>query len=142
MPAFEHYTLAEITTGRVEWFLKAEAKASMSRAKQSRTVLNLIFAFALRHDAISRNPVQGTSPLSRKKGALQALSLEQIASIRTAATTWRNRPKTARAQERRPHPRPHLINPASRRTRPAAESFGGSRLTQSWLLHRLGWSSS
>ena len=93
LPAFEHYALIEITTGRVEWFLKAEAKASTSRAKKSRTVLNLIFAFALRHDAISRNPVQGTSPLSRKHGAPQALTLAQIAAIRTAAATWGTDPK-------------------------------------------------
>lgn len=93
LPAFEHYALAEITTGRVEWFLKAEAKSSGSRAKQSRTVLNLIFAFALRHDTINRNPVQGTSPLARKKGAPQALTLEQIAAIRSAAATWRTDPK-------------------------------------------------
>lgn len=92
LPAFEHYTLAEVTTGRVEWFLKAEARASASRAKQSRTVLNLLFAFALRHDAISRNPVQGTSPLSRKKVAPQALTLKQIAAIRAAAATWRSDP--------------------------------------------------
>jgi hypothetical protein len=26
LPAFEHYTLGEITTGRVDWFLKAEAQ--------------------------------------------------------------------------------------------------------------------
>jgi hypothetical protein len=25
LPAFEHYTLAEITTGRVEWFLESQA---------------------------------------------------------------------------------------------------------------------
>lgn len=93
MPAFEHYALAEITTGRVEWFLKAAAQASASRAKQSRTVLNLVFAFALRHDAIGRNPVQGTSPLPRKKGAPQALTLEQIQAIRVVAATWRTDPK-------------------------------------------------
>jgi integrase len=93
LPAFGHYTLGEITTGRVEWFLKTEAKVSPSQAKQSRTVLNLIFAFALRHDAISRNPVQGTSRLSRKKGDPQALTLEQIAAIRAAAATWRTDPK-------------------------------------------------
>ena len=67
-PAFENYSLAEITTGRVEWFLKAEAKASVSRAKQSRTVLNLVFAFALRHDAISRNPVPGNLPAATEEG--------------------------------------------------------------------------
>lgn len=93
LPAFEHYTLSEITTGRVEWFLRAEGKLSLSRAKQSRTLLNLLFSFALRHDAIARNPVQGTSPLPRKKGAPQALTLAQIASIRGAAAAWRTEPK-------------------------------------------------
>ncbi|MEJ7741616.1 MAG: hypothetical protein WKF73_03125 [Nocardioidaceae bacterium] len=39
-PAFDHYTLGEITTGRVEWFLRAQASYSTSRAKQSRTLLN------------------------------------------------------------------------------------------------------
>jgi hypothetical protein len=66
-PAFEHYSLGEITTGRVEWFLKSQGAFSDSRAKQTRTLLNLMFAFALRHDAIARNPVEGTSPLRRRK---------------------------------------------------------------------------
>lgn len=59
LPAFEHYALVEITTGRVEWFLKAEAKASVSRAKQSRTVLNLVFAFALRARLLSTSCLRG-----------------------------------------------------------------------------------
>ena len=37
-PAFEHYTLAEVTTGRVEWFLAKQAKVSASQAKQARTL--------------------------------------------------------------------------------------------------------
>ena len=61
LPFFEHYTLGEVTTGRVEWFLKSERAVSYSRAKHSRTVLNQLFAFALRHDALPRNPVEGTS---------------------------------------------------------------------------------
>lgn len=88
-PAFESYALGEITTGRAEWFLKAEAAVSHSRAKQSRTVLNLVFAFALRNDAIGRNPVEGTSPLRKPKQPPRALTLEQVASIRLAAATWR-----------------------------------------------------
>lgn len=91
-PAFEHYTLGEITTGRVEWFLKAQAALSESRARQSRTLLNLMFAFALRHDAISRNPVEGTSPLRKRKGAPEALTLRQVAAIRAAAASWRTGP--------------------------------------------------
>jgi integrase len=92
LPAFEHYTLAEITTGRVEWFLKSQAAISSSRARQSRTLLNLLFGFALRHDAVSRNPVAGTSPLRHPKSQPKALTLEQIAAIRVVAANWRSEP--------------------------------------------------
>jgi integrase len=92
LPAFEHFTLGEITTGRVEWFLKAQARISHSRARQSRTMLNLLFQFALSHDAIARNPVEGGSPLRKPKGAPQALALEQVAAIRAAAVAWRTGP--------------------------------------------------
>ncbi|WP_426592663.1 site-specific integrase [Cellulomonas sp. McL0617] len=88
-PALEEYTLGEITTGRIEWFLKREAAASYSRAKHSRTLLNQLFTFALRHDAIARNPVDGTSQLSRPKHEIHALSLEQVQAIRAAAAAWR-----------------------------------------------------
>lgn len=92
LPAFEHYTLAEITTGRVEWFLRSQAAISSSRARQSRTLLNLLFGFALRHDAVSRNPVAGTSPLRHAQTRPKALTLEQIVAIRVAAANWRSEP--------------------------------------------------
>ena len=91
-PFFEHYTLGEITTGRVEWFLKSERAVSYSRAKHSRTVLNQVFTFALRHDAMQRNPVEGTSPLAKPKNQIQALTLEQVQAIREAASAWRTGP--------------------------------------------------
>lgn len=91
-PAFEHYTLAEVTTGRVEWFLAKQAKVSPSQAKQTRTMLNMLFAYALRHDAIARNPVEGTSQLRRTKATPQALTIDQIAAIRKAAAQWRSEP--------------------------------------------------
>lgn len=90
LPAFEHFVLAEITTGRIEWFLKSQGTVSSSRARQSRTMLNLLFGFALRHDAVSRNPVGGTSPLRHPKSQPKAMTLEQIAAIRAAAESWRS----------------------------------------------------
>ncbi len=74
-PAFEHYTLAEVTTGRVEWFLKAQSSYSNARGRQSRTLLNLVFGFALRHEAVGRNPVTGTSPLPKAKFSPQSAHL-------------------------------------------------------------------
>ena len=91
-PVFGAYTLGEITTGRVEWFLRREAAVSYSRAKHSRTLLKLLFGFALRHDAIPRDPVEGTSPLKKPNPEPRALTLEQIAAIRAAAAVWRTGP--------------------------------------------------
>lgn len=91
-PAFQQFVLGELTTGRVETFLRQQAASSYSRAKHTRTLLNLMFAFALRHDAIPRNPVEGTSPLSRPKREIQALTLEQVQAIRAAAAAWRTGP--------------------------------------------------
>lgn len=92
LPTFQYFTLGEITTGRVELFLKLELAVSYSRAKHSRTMLNLLFGFALRYDAIPRNPVEGTSQLKKPKGTPEALTLKQIAAIRHAGATWRPGP--------------------------------------------------
>lgn len=91
-PFFENYTLGEITTGRVETFLKAELLQSYSRAKHARTMLNLLFGFALRHDAIARNPVEGTSSLRKPKGSPESLTLDQVQRIRDGAALWRTGP--------------------------------------------------
>lgn len=92
LPALEHFMLGEITTGRVEWVLKTQRATSISQARKCRTVLNLLFNFALRQDAIARNPVSGTSPLPRPKEAPRSLTLEQVAAIRKAAASWRTEP--------------------------------------------------
>lgn len=88
-PAFENYTLGEITTGRVEWFLKNEAVISYSRARHSRTLLSQLIAFALRHDALPRNPLDGTSQLKAPPRTIRALTLKQVQQIRHAAAVWR-----------------------------------------------------
>ena len=92
-PALAPFTLGEITTGRVEAFLRSEAAVSYSRAKHARTLLNQLFDFALRHDAIARNPVAGTSPLSRPHREVRALTLEEVQAIRAAAARWRTGPE-------------------------------------------------
>ena len=92
MPFFENYTLGEITTGRVETFLLQQYAVSYSMAKHSRTLLNQLFKFAIRHDGMVRNPVEGTSPLAKPKGKPQALTPEQILAIRKAANEWRTGP--------------------------------------------------
>ncbi|QTE28630.1 tyrosine-type recombinase/integrase [Pengzhenrongella sicca] len=92
LPFFASYTLGELSTGRVEVFLKSELAVSYSRAKHSKTLLSMMFAFALRHDAIPRNPLEGTSDLIRPKHVVQAMTLVQVQQIRAAVAAWRTGP--------------------------------------------------
>lgn len=48
LPAFEHYTLREITISKVDRFLKAQANISYNRAKQAKVALSLVVGLALR----------------------------------------------------------------------------------------------
>lgn len=90
MPAFEHYALREITTGRVDRFLKALAKSkSHSTAKQAKTVLGLAFGLAVRYEAVPKNPVRDTARLHKPASRATSLTSEQIEVIRHAVRTWR-----------------------------------------------------
>lgn len=91
-PYFENFTLGEITTGRVESFLKAESSVSYSRAKHARNILNQLFGYALRQDALARNPLEGTTQLVKPKSEITAMTLEQVQAIRAAAAAWRREP--------------------------------------------------
>ena len=89
MPAFEHYSLREITVSRVDRFLKAQAKKSYSMAKQSKTVLSLAFGLAVRYEAIHRNPVRETVRLCKPPSTAMALTVDQVEAIRQAIRSWR-----------------------------------------------------
>lgn len=90
MPAFANYALREITVRKVDQFIKTLASTkSYSTAKQARTVLSLALGLAVRYDAIPRNPVRDTVRLQKPPSQAQALTVEQIDVIRTAARSWR-----------------------------------------------------
>ena len=93
MPAFEHYTLREITFGKVDQFLKSlAANKSYSMAKQAKTVLSLAFGLAVRYDAIPKNPVRETTRMHKPPSQAMALTLEQVEAIRAAVRAWRRGP--------------------------------------------------
>jgi integrase len=92
LPAFEHFTLREITISKVDRLLKKLAAESYSKAKGAKVVLNLAFGLAVRYEAIARNPVTGTSMLRKPPSKTVALTGEQIAVIRAAAQSWRRGP--------------------------------------------------
>ena len=89
VPFFEHFTIREVTVGRIELFLKQQRKISYTRAKHSRTILGMIMAFAVRREIILRNPVKETSRMKKPPHTPKALAPDQIAAIRLAAREWR-----------------------------------------------------
>lgn len=89
MPAFEHYSLREITVAKVDRFLKAQRRVSYSMAKQCKTVLSLAFGLAVRYEAMARNPVRETTRLRKPPSDITSLSVAQVDAIRAAARGWR-----------------------------------------------------
>jgi integrase len=88
MPVFRELTLREIGVARCDNFLKQQAKRSYNRAKQSRVVLRLAFALAVRHEILPRNPLDGVSRLRRPPSTPSALSPAEVNAIRAAILTW------------------------------------------------------
>lgn len=90
VPAFEHYTLREISVRMVDQFIKKlSATKSYSTAKQARTVLSLAFGLAVRYDALKENPVRDIAKMHKPPSQTMALTLEQVEAIRAAVRGWR-----------------------------------------------------
>jgi len=92
LPTFKAFRLREITTGRLDQFLKRQGTVSYAHARHSRVVLNLMFNYALRQDALHHNPVQGTTRLKQPVSAPVALNLDQLHEVRHAVLSWRSGP--------------------------------------------------
>jgi hypothetical protein len=94
MPAFEHYTLRDITIGRIEPSLKSlAANKSYGYAKQAKTVLNLALGLAARYEAIPRNPVREAKRMKKPPSQAVSLTHEQVETIRAGARAWRRGPR-------------------------------------------------
>ena len=89
LPFFEHFTVREVTVGRIELFLKVQRAISYTRVRHSRTILSMVLGFAVRRGIIPRNPVKETSRMKKPQHTPKALTPDQIAAIRLAARDWR-----------------------------------------------------
>ena len=95
LPFFKEVTLREIGVARCDYFLKQLAKQSYNRARQARVVLRLALALAVRHEILSRNPMDHVSRLRRPVRTPDVYSWEEIAAIRSGIRTWEQREVTA-----------------------------------------------
>ncbi|WP_407343482.1 tyrosine recombinase XerC [Pengzhenrongella phosphoraccumulans] len=92
LPAFEHFTLREITVRKVDRLLKELYQLSYNRAQKAKVVLNLCFKLAVRWEAIDRNPVAGVETLHQPAHQASALTLETVEIVRAMVAAWERHP--------------------------------------------------
>lgn len=90
MPMFEHLTLGEITSTRVNQLLSSQIETSISSAAKAKTVLSQIMKYAYRHDAIKRDPTLAARRIPKPKRPVRVLSSREIEAVRTAARAYRS----------------------------------------------------
>lgn len=105
LPALGALTVAECTVTRVDRFLKATAKSTgPATAKLARTVLSGVLGLAVRHGAITANPVRDVAGIdTRPKDEPRALTPDEIATARDAIRRWQaGEPVNGKARRGRP----------------------------------------
>lgn len=95
LPTFKKFRFWEITTGRLDQFLKRQARVSYAHAWHSRLILNLMFNYALRRDALHHNPVRGTTGPKQPLTRPVALDLDELHQVRQAVASWRTGPSVS-----------------------------------------------
>ncbi len=92
LPDFAAFTVREVSTARVERFIKAQRAKSYSRAAQCRRILSLSLGLAVRHGALPANPVAAIPRLRKPPAPPKALTMEEVAQLREAGRVWRTEP--------------------------------------------------
>lgn len=88
IPYFGGYSIQEVTTGLLTAKLREISQGAPSNAWFARVVLKHVFTFAVRRDAIERNPVEGTPTFKTRSKAPVAATLEQLQKVREVIKTW------------------------------------------------------
>lgn len=92
VPRFGAVRFEQLTVGRCDRMLQDLLRTeTLSKARRARTVLGLLCGYAVRDDAIPRNPVRDVQrlPMSPKKESV--LTPAQIADIRKLMGKWRRK---------------------------------------------------
>lgn len=92
-PGLGSLRLREATTSRLDVFLIELRAVSSSRQRKAKVVLSAMLGLAVRHDALTINPVQQTSRLRREKSETRSLNAADVEMVRTAVRTWAKTPR-------------------------------------------------
>ncbi|WP_161958183.1 tyrosine-type recombinase/integrase [Arthrobacter sp. H-02-3] len=91
-PALSGLRLNELTTGRLDRFLKNVAIDHPATARHSKIVLTGIIGLAVRHDALHSNPIRDVGPIKIATKNVKALSVKDVQKLRTVIGNWQADP--------------------------------------------------
>lgn len=91
-PALAGLRLNELSTGRLDRFLKNVAADHPATARHSKIVLTGIIGLAVRHDAIRSNPIRDVAPIKIATKNVQALPVQDVLKLRAIIREWQNDP--------------------------------------------------
>jgi integrase len=77
-----------VTTSRLDLFLVRLRATSTSRQRKTKVVLGAMLGMAVRHDALTVNPVHQTSRIHRERSETRSLTLEDLTTVREALRAW------------------------------------------------------
>lgn len=89
-PACGGIALDQLTVGRADRIIQSIFQGgSLSKARRARAVLGLICGYAVRDDAIPRNPVRDVQRLPMPEKKTSVLTATQVSAIRDLMHRWR-----------------------------------------------------
>jgi len=91
-PALAGLRLNEISTGRLDRFLKDVAADHPATARHSKIVLTGILGLAVRHDALHSNPIRDVGAIKIASKDVRALSIKDVKKLRAAIRKWQDDP--------------------------------------------------
>ena len=89
LPALGDLKLREVTVSSADRFLKGYAKDRPALAQAIKQVLGQIMGMAVRHDAITHNPVRSVARLRTVRKEIRALDEDELNHVRRLVHDWR-----------------------------------------------------
>lgn len=88
VPGIGGLRVVEATTSNLDRFLQGIAATRPARARQAKVVLRGMLGLAVRHDALSVNPIDGVGQIRRPARNVRALSVDELHALRASVRAW------------------------------------------------------
>lgn len=78
----------ECTTSRMDRALKQHAKDHPAKAKRLKVILSSMLGMAVRHDALSTNPIREVARIRGSKKEVRAITMDELQALRERVRLW------------------------------------------------------